>query len=427
MNQPSGEVRPEGARRLVLDLAGLRHKPLRDELPYSEQNGFELVDPGSGFNYGDIDTVLFNWGDPVAENVFAAMLEFNTEKGDNQPFNSATIIGPYLWRLELLKRDWQPAAAEAASYIEVPFERKAGEDVVKEQLHRQEIAKMIGRVGLRYVSFAERFNIKREYDKWDVLVGLKEFVDNWDYVSKGIRRSKKTAFHIAYWLLENFGSGSPEEGYKMPPNSLGFARDKLPRQLQNLTSGKRDGNIVHMETAHIIKEIEPVIPQWDYISRMGSFSEQLAYMTQNPELLRRCRIYSPEIIPQIKMLLQPRLRQPEWGIELLVRRSSADAAVFGKPGYTLAATEQAMRLNLDKALMAETVARLAILSAEHSAPNMSMPQYVSSASMSLLWGRMRGDEDIKVSAGTYNSLPEYELKKRLIQEASEKLKGIGGS
>jgi len=68
------EVWP-GERNLTLDIAGLNDKERQEGSIFLGGSSNRFVRPGDQFDYSKIDTVLFEWGDPKAESVFACMLE----------------------------------------------------------------------------------------------------------------------------------------------------------------------------------------------------------------------------------------------------------------------------------------------------------------------------------------------------------------
>ncbi len=144
-------------RKYILDIAGLTAEQRGRGSIVLGGSGREFVVPGDDFNYDQIDTVLFHWGDHQAEALFAAMLEHeDTPSPDFLPFCASTVLGNLVWSLAVQIKDFDPSLAYPSDrpYRVLPFDQDAGLAAYREHqalpLPRPEL---LGKVGTRWVQF----------------------------------------------------------------------------------------------------------------------------------------------------------------------------------------------------------------------------------------------------------------------------------
>lgn len=147
-----------GRRQLTLDLAKLSNAERAEGSMFLGGSQAQYVAPPDKFEFSEVGTVVFEWGDPRAEDVFASMLEHDDNPNPDHliSFSASTVISDQLWMLALQDREFDPAKAYRSSedYIEMPFDKDAGEIVLQDftamiPTHVQ----LIGRVGTRWVLF----------------------------------------------------------------------------------------------------------------------------------------------------------------------------------------------------------------------------------------------------------------------------------
>lgn len=145
-------------RRLTLNLAGLSEEQLKEGSIFLGGSAAQYVVPKDKFEFKNVSTVVFRWGDPKAEDMFAAILEH----GDNPDpdhlisFSATTVISDQIWMLALQDKSFDPETAyrSVEDYKEIPFDTDSGETTLREFIaliptHIQ----LIGRVGTRWVLF----------------------------------------------------------------------------------------------------------------------------------------------------------------------------------------------------------------------------------------------------------------------------------
>ena len=144
-------------RRLTLDLAGLDEFQRRSGSIFLGGSAAEFVNPDDKFNYNQVNTIVFRWGDPRAEEVFALMLEHDDTPGAGFfPFSASTLVGDQLWMVVVQAQEFDPTTAyrSCRDYVALPFDQEAGlaklEEYLGQPIPRPEL---LGKVGTRWVAF----------------------------------------------------------------------------------------------------------------------------------------------------------------------------------------------------------------------------------------------------------------------------------
>lgn len=140
-----------------MDIAGLNQAERAEGSFLLGGSAAEFIVPGDRFEYNQIHTVLFKWGDPKAEALFSVMLEHDDTPDRNLfPFSAAAVIGNQLWSLAVQSREFEPHLAYASDnqYIVLPFDEHEGllalYDFLTKVTPRPEL---LGKVGPRWVAF----------------------------------------------------------------------------------------------------------------------------------------------------------------------------------------------------------------------------------------------------------------------------------
>jgi hypothetical protein len=147
-------------RYLTLDLASLSDDERSEGSMFLGGSAAEFVGQGDQFEWNQIGTVVFNWGDPQVLNVFGGILEHNDlpEVTDLIPISPSTIIEDYIWSLTLQDKYFDPvkAAERGWRYYELPFEPTTNAQLLSQYTKLP----VIGRIGTRWVLFGSGTKVR---------------------------------------------------------------------------------------------------------------------------------------------------------------------------------------------------------------------------------------------------------------------------
>lgn len=155
-------------RHLTLDLADLSDEDRKTGSIFLGGSASRFVKPADEFEYRDVGTIVFNWGDPQAEAIVAVMLE-HYDNPDEQlffPFNASTVIDNNLWTLEVHNKSFNPLTAypDKRFYKEIPFD-ETGAAILKEHLSAYSVRpQLIGKVGQRWMLFEMGMDLDQQLD-----------------------------------------------------------------------------------------------------------------------------------------------------------------------------------------------------------------------------------------------------------------------
>ena len=298
-------------KRLTLDLIGLSEEERAEGSSLLGGGGAEFVLPGDDFEYNQVGTVVFEWGDPRGENVFAVLLEHDdTSELGLFPFDASAVIADDIWALSIQDKDFDPKTVYQSQdhYRVLPFDKVSGSESLQAFLAlptpRPEL---IGKVGQRWVAFESGTSlrekttsdlidgetVKAEYTKDELLKIIGNVISKWDFDSEQIEATNWFALNVAHWLLETFGRKNYAGEFDFYPDAEGIPGRELPIDLQQLITHEwmdelllSDENTVHVQTKHEFLETDPVIPEWDKISKITSIPNQLAYIRSHPEIVQ---------------------------------------------------------------------------------------------------------------------------------------------
>lgn len=153
-------------KNIGLDLVGLSNEERLEGSILLGGSAKEFVSLDDKLDFGKIDFVVFEWGDPRAIAVFARLLEHDDRTPSEEevyfPFNASTIIGDEVWSLAVQDKEFTPQLLQNGRGVyELPFGKVIGEKMLEEYLKlptpRPEL---VGRVGLRWVAFENGTNIR---------------------------------------------------------------------------------------------------------------------------------------------------------------------------------------------------------------------------------------------------------------------------
>jgi len=153
------------ARNLTLDAAGLSEQERENGSIFLGGSSRKFIKPSEQFNYGQIDTVLFNWGDPKIPGLFAQMMEFDDRPAEYKnglfPFSASTVVNDDLWMLAVQDGMFRPNQTTAGYHV-VPYYEKAGAQSIDSFMDKPTPRReqLIGKVGLRWVMFEMSIKIR---------------------------------------------------------------------------------------------------------------------------------------------------------------------------------------------------------------------------------------------------------------------------
>ena len=161
IDKPNGIESWSNRRDLTLDIAGLSEEERREGSIFIGGSSSKFVRPGDQFNYGQVDTVLFEWGDQRAEGVFACMLEHDDRPDIAMsqlfPFAASTIVEDDLWMLAVQDKGFEPSRVynNPELYTVLPFDKDKAPELIEEFMQKPvpRRQQLIGKVGLRWVLF----------------------------------------------------------------------------------------------------------------------------------------------------------------------------------------------------------------------------------------------------------------------------------
>jgi hypothetical protein len=111
-------------RSLTLDLVGLSDEQKSEGSILLGGSAAEFVTLGDKFNYENVESVVFRWGDAKIEEVFAHLIEHRLpELPMVLPFTMEAVVGDNLWSLVLQHPEFDPQTAYYSPdlYSIVPF------------------------------------------------------------------------------------------------------------------------------------------------------------------------------------------------------------------------------------------------------------------------------------------------------------------
>lgn len=151
-------------RCLTLDMVGFTEDERVEGSALLGGTGARFVASDEVFNLSEVASVVFEWGDQKAEDVFAALLEHDDAPGEMFfPFTPTAVIGDMLWMLTLQDRDFSPERnfQYPDQYFVLPFERGVGETLLIEYLARPTPRpELIAKIGTRWVAFSAGTNFR---------------------------------------------------------------------------------------------------------------------------------------------------------------------------------------------------------------------------------------------------------------------------
>lgn len=125
----------------------------------------QYVSPQDQFEYSQVKEVVFRWGDPEAEDVFAMLLEHDDNPDENifTSFRATTMINSELWTLVVQPKHFDPTEAYRSpeDYVELPYDAELGKEVFEKYLSTIPTSRqLIGKVGQRWVLFEMGISIE---------------------------------------------------------------------------------------------------------------------------------------------------------------------------------------------------------------------------------------------------------------------------
>src|SRR5687767_14456517 len=106
--RPSGPEADRSHPYLTLDTVGLTEAQREHCAMFLGGSEARFVTTGEGYEYGEVDILVFRWGDERATDLFAALYEHHAPGEQEFPFSPSTVIGNQLWSLALQLPDFDP-------------------------------------------------------------------------------------------------------------------------------------------------------------------------------------------------------------------------------------------------------------------------------------------------------------------------------
>ncbi len=435
MSTPGDPLGAGPERRLTLDLAGLSEEEREQGSMYLGGSAKKFVVPGDDFTYEQVLEVAFNWGDPVAEEIFGEMLAYDDRfKGEKEflfPFLTAARLGDDLWELAIQTPDFDPEKVyrEASHYVEIPYDAETGYRVLHDALSIPRPGpEMIGKVGVAWVLFSGAVSlVEPNFEQYDaenspetgeigvdeLLSYAEQLIADHDFERSSDEDNNRFATHMVFWLLETFAQQNIDGEYKLYPHHKmdGFDGEILPDAIKPLMlhfwqnePHYFGSNEVMMESDYqfdVIREASLPIDPGD-----KTFQQILDHFKEHPEDVNGIRQEVVGYLPQVKLTYQPDGHNG-WDIEYLVSpagikimpliRNSRGSTAKSVPDYQI----QAMT---HPAELAKSVSELALLAARYT-------DHVTSGRISMerlftLQARLAGEEPLPLIKGR-----EYESSK----------------
>jgi hypothetical protein len=399
--------------------------------------------PGDAFEWQNVSTVVFEWGDPKAESLFAVMLEHADPPSELYlPFNASTVIEDGLWDLTILDKVFNPTEvyAQPTDYFILPLDKGTAKQALKYYFSLPAPhPELLSRVGQRWVCFgigtsiknnqvieefepAESMFEKSSYTSEEVIDYLEHLIDQRDFETESVADLNLFATNITHWVLENFGhtKGRSDE-YVLYPSSTEIPGNLLPVPLQPLITHTWKDEVfmnntssVQLETKHLYVEEDPFVPNWEHIQEFRSFQQQLNYLRDHPELICGIRLTQVGVFPQVKLRYVHESYAPRWGLQYLINSEAISVAPFGHEGETWAATEYVIDQQYKPRQLAKTICELSVLAARYGevwSDVMPVNKLIS------LVRRLRGEESIPLCTVEHQTKPANSMINHLIQKA----------
>lgn len=382
--------------RLTLDIADLTKEQRAAGSSLLGGSQAEFVDSVSDFQYDQIETVVFRWGDSRAQDVFANLFEHSDVLNkDTLPFVPAAVVNNQLWMLALQEKDYSPQRAFASEddFIVVPYEEIEAEAAIYEAASFDAPRPtLLGKIGTRYAAFDlstdlsgsdkcgdENQETKEEnspetiVDTKQVLQHLRDLIHRWDYEDLDTELNNHFALHISHWILEKFGRPNIDGQWNVltPSYEDGVPGEYVPEILKPLISSlynnkislENDNSIIMRSRPEIIVT-PPFIPRIDEVLEKETFDEQLEFIRSQPDIINNIGNTKKEILPQLSIAFQS--GYSDWGMELLVNENGIRIAPFGREGSTIQAGDLSHELQYKSAEKAKLACQLALICAELS-------------------------------------------------------------
>lgn len=151
-------------RDLTLDMAGLTEEEREEGSILIDGFAAKYVRPGDEFDKKRVGTIVFEWGDPDAIQVFDEMSKVHPDFPDTFPFHASAVVGDNIWSLAVQHKDFNPDQAflDRLQYSVVPYDRAMapGETETFCESPTLRTTRLLGQVGCRWVLFGSRTNIR---------------------------------------------------------------------------------------------------------------------------------------------------------------------------------------------------------------------------------------------------------------------------
>lgn len=435
--EPSDDGERFLSKNLTLDLAGLNAAQREEGSIFLGGRAAEFVTSDDKFDYEKIATVVFNWGDPGAEEVFAILIE-HIEAPSEQllAFSPVAVIDDQIWHLALQDKGWRPNTAYEfdSDYIEVPFTTKYDNKTLQEAFSQMRPGgkQVIGKVGSRYVLFemgtdvgpsagvetiettlssalperSEKTDtVEETISREKALEFLEKFIDFVDFEQMDDQERHFFTLHIVYWVAETFGYKDRVGNCRIYPDRGNEIKGEiLPETLRNLLmqawkdeihfSGE---NLISLSTKHVGIETDPIIPRWEEVEGLPTYREQQAFVKANQDIIDGIIPSRVEVMPQVRMLFTPGAWNG-WELEITANQLGITVLPSGDRGKTKAALDFVLATINKPALLAKITCQLAYLAAKYADGDIrratqTLPKDVEDK----LFRRLKGEKGIELT------------------------------
>lgn len=151
-------------RRLTLDMAGLTEQEREEGSMLLGGSAASFVSPDEDFDFSHVSTLVFRWGDPKAEEMFAILLEHDDRPGaDFLPFSPSAVAGDMVWSMTLQERGFDPVSVYPSEeyYYVVPYDAETGPFAIEQYLTRPTPRpELLAKIWTRWVAFGVGTNIR---------------------------------------------------------------------------------------------------------------------------------------------------------------------------------------------------------------------------------------------------------------------------
>lgn len=429
---PPDDIESFLSKNLTLDLVGLSAAQKGEGSIFLGGSAGEYVTPEDDFDYGKIATVVFRWGDPRAEDVFARLNE-HIETPDHRfiAFSPVTVIGNTIWDLTLQDKDWRPEIVynSDAHYVEIPFTDDHEDKGLQDALSQMGSwgKEVIGKIDSRYVRFGLSMDMgpadgvesveavlgigsvameemREETEKLSreqALEFLKNSIEIAEFGGMDETQLHNHVLQVVYWAAETFGDTSTQEDAHLYPDEIGIDGENLPEVLKSVLmrlwqNEIRFGgsNTIDLKAKHVGIETDPIVPRWEEIEQLPSFEERVAFVKANQDIIDGIVPTKIEVMPEVKIVFTPG-QDDGWELELTVSPLGVTVLPSGDRGKTKPALDFVLA-TIDKLeLLAETSCQLAYLAAKHTSRDIQRyTQEVPSDARHILLRRLSGEEEI---------------------------------